>query len=820
VIDPIAHLRQGLRLVRRSPVFTATAVLSLAVGLGANTAIFTVANAMLFAPTPGLADATGLVDIGRTTDGRGFDTVSFATFTDLAERKDVFSGVAAVRFEPEAMSLGSADGADRIFTGQVSASYFDVLGLSPAAGAFFHAGEERIGDPLRKVVLSHAFWRSRYGADRTIVGREITLNGDAFVVAGVAPEGFHGTTILSPDLWVPLTAHARATPSASLLRSRESVWLTMIGRLRPEVTQAQAQQAIDAMVVQLRTQFPDIYRPRFGLAAVPLSRLPAVGEYAIPFIGILMALVGLVLVVVCTNLGGLLLARAAARSREIAVRLALGASRGSLVWMLVVETLLLFVAGAAASVMVARWIVAMLVSSLPALPVPIAFDLPIDWRVLAFTLTVALVTGLATGAAPAWHSVRAPLSPDLKGDAASPRRQRLRHAFLSAQLAFCVVLIVLAGLFFRALSTAASIDTGMRVSGVDLAGVDLSLGGYEGPAAVEAERTLRERLAHVPGVIAVGQVRMVPLSGGGLGLGELRKRGDTGPQSNIETDWNVVSPGYFGVVGMPILRGRDFDPTDRSDRPFVAVVNEHLATRLWPGEDPIGKVVETGEFGHGAGAVEHTITIVGVVRDAKYRWVGETVSECFFVPYAQFPMHDLRFLLRRDDGLAATASIEPAVRAVVRDFDRNLPLVHFGTLQDFADVGLLPQRVAAAVAGWLGTLALVLAAIGIYGVTAYAVASRTREIGVRVALGADPGRIVRLVLSLGLRLTAIGAALGLAAAAGAALLVRSLLFGVGALDPLAYGLPLVVLAIVSIGAAIVPARRAARVDPVRALRAD
>ena len=398
MIDPIAHLRQGLRLVRRSPVFTATAVLSLALGIGANTAIFTVVNAVLLAPTPGLTNATQLVDIGRTTNGRGFDTVSFATFTDLAARHDVFAGVTAVRFEPEAMSLGGADGADRIFTGQVSANYFDVLGMSPAAGVFFHTSEERIGDPLRLGVLNHAFWRSHYGADRAIVGREITLNGDAFVVAGVAPEGFHGTTILSPHLWMPLTAHARATPTADLLRSRGSVWLTMIGRLRPDVTQVQAQQAIDALVVQLRTQYPDVYRPRFGLAALPLSRIPAVGEYAIPFLGILMALVGLVLVVVCTNLGGLLLARAAARSREIAVRLALGASRGSLLWMLVVETLLLFVAGAAASVLLARWMVAMLTSSLPALPVPISFDLPIDWRVLAFTVTVALVTGLATGA--------------------------------------------------------------------------------------------------------------------------------------------------------------------------------------------------------------------------------------------------------------------------------------------------------------------------------------------------------------------------------------------------------------------------------------
>lgn len=812
-------IRSAIRSTARSPLFAVTAALSLAIGIGANTAIFSAANGLLLAPTRGVRDMHDLVDIGRTTDGRGFDTVAYGTFRDLQQRDAVFAGVYATRLEPQALSLGGPDGAERIYAEQVSASYFDVLGVQPSAGTFFRTPDEQLGVPLRKVVLSHVFWQKRFAGRSDLIGQPIVLNGDPFTVVGIGPPGFQGATILAPDIWVPLTAYARGMPGDDTLRSRENSWLVMAGRLKPGVTIDGAQSYLDTFMADLQQSFPDVYR-RIGLAATPASRVSGFDRgFVAPFLAILMGVVGLVLLVTCLNLSGLLLARAASRSREVAVRLALGASRRSLAAMGLAEAMVLFTLGSLAALVVAFWMTRALGTVLTGLPFPVMVDLSPDWRVLAFTAGVALVASLFTGLAPALQNSRADLVPDLKSDASAPRRQRLRRIFITAQLACCLVLVVTAGLFLRALGAAAGVEPGFDIDPIHVATIDLSLGGYSTEQSPEVAERIREQLAAIPGVDRVGLARMVALDGGGLGLGGLRRKGTIGPEAGIDTDWNVISPDYLAALGIPVLRGRNFTDADRQGGQSVAIVNERFARQVWPGQDPIGQQLENGDFRPGRDSVVTVLTVVGVARDAKYRWLGEPPAPFIYVPYAQQPMREVNYFIRRAEQAPAT-DLLPAVRRALKSFDANLPLVRHQSLRQSADLGLLPQRLAASIAGSLGAVALLLAGLGVYGVTAYAVATRTREIGVRMALGADRGRLMRMMLWQGARLAAIGGAIGIALSMGVTQVLQSLLFGVSPLDPITYASTLALLAAVTLAATFVPALRAAAVDPLTSLRSE
>jgi len=813
----VMHVRHAARQLRRTPAFALAAVASLAIGIGANAAIFSVADALLLAPTPGVRDAGRLVDVGRTTDGQGFDTVSFPTYRDLAARSDLFDGLYALRVEPTALSLGAADGAERVFGEQVSASYFDVLGLVPAAGSFFRTAEETVGVPLRKVVLTHAFWTERYAADPGVVGREIRLNGDLFVIVGVAPRGFRGTTVLTPDLWVPITAHARGFFDDEALEGRQNHGFVMGGRLRPGVTVSQARAGLSTFAAQLADAHPESYR-REGLTAAPMSRVPGeAGEFAGPFVSVLMGLVGLVLLVTCTNLAGLLLARATARRSEMAVRLAIGASRRSLVGMLLTETLLIFALGTLAALGVARVVATAIGGVIATLPVPIELDLGLDVRVLVFTVLLALVTGLLTGLAPALQSTSAELQGDLKSDASAPRRQRLRQVFVGAQLAFCLVLMVLGGLLWRALDTAAEIDPGMNVEAIQVVSADLGLGDYPAPERTAATDALRDRLASLPGVTAVGYSRHIPLEGSRIGLGGLRLPGQTDPATYIDADWAIVSPDYLDTLGIPLVAGRGFSGADRDGTPLVAIVNERFAATVWPGANPVGQVLENGMFRPGDQDGINRITVIGVARDAKYSWLGEAPTAFVYVPYAQYRPREVHFFVRHG-GREVPAGFEALVRGVFKAFDPDLPVIRQAPFAQYAGLGLLPQRLAASLAGALAAVALLLGAVGVYGVTAYAVANRTREIGVRVALGADRGGVLRLVLRQALGLAAVGGAVGLLLALGLAQLIRSLLFGVSPADPWTLAGTVGLLLVVTLAASLGPARRAASVDPVRALR--
>ncbi len=819
MLDRLAHhVKYSARVIARSPGFALTAVLSLAIGIGANTAIFTIANGLLLAPTPGVREPGRLVDIGRTTGGRGFDTVSYQTYADVRDGSPIFDGVYANRMEPMPLSLGGSDGAEVANGEQVSASFFDVLGLGPAAGTFFRSAEDDPATPLRKVVLTYGYWQRRFQRDPSVVGRTVSLNGAPFTIVGVGPEGFHGTTIISPDLWVPVNAHTRGFPDAEGLRSRESAAFIMTARLRPDVSIAQANAHVSAVMARLAEQFPEPYRNR-GLAVMPSSRVPGeAGEFASVFLIALAAIVGLVLLVACTNLAGLLLARATSRSREIAVRLALGASRSSLAGLLVTESLILFGAGALMGVLVARVLTSLIASAFVAVPFPVRLDLSIDWRVVAFTAGLALITGVLTGLGPAVQGTRRGLVTDLKTDKSSPRSQRLRSVFVTGQMAGCLVLVLVAGLFLRALSKAAAVDPGYAVDGVTVASLDLGHGGYPEARFPVVAEDVRARLASLPGVTAAALTARVPLDGSGMGLGELRPAGTAGREASINADWDAVSPEYLPALGLALSTGRNFTPADRAGAPRVAIVNEHLARATWPGQSPIGKLLEYGDFRPGREQSIERLSVVGVARDAKYRWLGEAPRPFIYVPLAQVPMGRADVLLRHERG--ATPNLQSAVRRTLHDYDANLPLVRLQPLTDYAEVGLLPQRLAASIAGSLGSVALLLAAIGLYGVMAYAVASRSREIGIRMALGADASGVVRLMLARGLKLVAIGGTLGLAASAGLAQLMRSFLFGVSPLDPIAYAMTIGLLGAVALVATYIPARRASRIDPLGALRTD
>jgi putative ABC transport system permease protein len=630
----------------------------------------------------------------------------------------------------------------------------------------------------------------------------------------VTPEGFQGTSVLTGDLWVPINMVGDLSPrlTGSILRSRQSVWLVMGARLKPGVSVRQAQEQLASIGQQLEREFPRENRGK-GLRVVAQSPLPGNGGPVAAFFAVLMGIVSLVLAIACANVAGVLLARATARRREIAVRLAIGAGRWRLVRQMLVESTLLFVLGGAIGLALARVMTTLLLTQLPSLPIPIDMSLPLDLRAVSFTLGLSLVAAVAAGLAPALHGSRADVVGDLKADAQSrPDRQRLRNAFVVGQVAFSIMLVVAAALFVRALERAGAIDPGFDPRGVELAALDLSLAGYTPETGRVFANELIQRVRGAPGVQSAALSAMVPLSGGGLGLGGLTVPGATAPGAGrpASVDWNVVTPGYFAAMKMRLASGRDFTDGDRDGSPPVVIVNETAARRWWPNQDPLGKTLLQQDAPEPA----RTLTVVAVARDSKYRSLGEDPRLFVYVPIAQQYVPRVTIVARSTQGQRLAAEL----RGVLASLDANLPIVSSVTFDEHAALGLVPQRVAASVSGSLGLVGLLLAAMGIYGVTAYRVTSRTREIGVRVALGAQPGDVVRMVLRQGVVLALGGVAIGLALAAVAARLIESLLFGVGSTDPIAFAGSAVLFVVIALAACFVPARRAVSVDAMRALR--
>jgi len=820
MLDLWQDIVYALRLLRRDLVFALTAALSLAIGIGANTTIFTVVDALLLRPPPGVGEADRLADIGRSRGGQGFDTNSYPNYLDIRARATSFSDVYAYRVDPQAMSLGASDadaaaGAERVYGMPVSANYFTALRVEPREGRFFTRkdGENEGAAPF--VVLSYRLWTRRFQADPARVGRTIALNGSPFTVIGVAPEGFHGTTVLAPDLWVPLSMVREAMPRAGveILHSRGSSWLMLGGRLKPGVTTEQARAETALIGQALRREYPD-KNAALGLEVLASSVFPGHMAPIAGFMAMLTAIVGIVLLIACVNLTGVLLARGAARRREIAVRLAIGAGRARLVRQLLTETLILFALGSIAGLALARAMTTALVRLLPALPLPVDVSLPLDWRVLAFTFALSLVAAVLSGLVPALHASNPNLVSHLKDDQQDRARLRLRNAFVAGQVALSLILAVSAGLFFRALDRARTIDPGFDARHVELASFDFSIAGYDDARGRAFERRLLERVRAIPGVEDASAAAVIPLGGEGMGLGGLSLPGM--PVSKdapaVDADWNVIEPRYFSTMKMRLVAGRDFTDADGATAPWVAIVNETAARRLWPGQDPIGREVLQDADARGNGG--RRLRVVGEVRDGKYRSLDDQPRAFVFVPVQQQYVPRLTIVARA----VPERRLAGDIRSLAASMDRNLPMLQAQRFEEFASIGLVPQRVAASVSGSLGVVGLLLAAMGIYGVTAYAVARRTREIGIRMALGAQRGDVVRMVLRQGLVLTFAGVAIGLPLAGGATHLLGALLFGVPPIDPLTFSGVALLFAIVGTAACYVPARRATEIDAMEALR--
>jgi len=807
-------IRYAIRALGRSPLFALVSVLSIAIGVGATTAIVTLANTLLLRPPPGVGHPERVVTVGSTRDGRGFDNFSYPNFVDYRASARSLSALAAMRVEPQAVSLAGPSGGEPIQMSATSGNFFEVLETHPALGRFFTMDEDRAPGASPVVVLSHRFWNRRFQADSSIVGKPIVLNGSPFTVVGVAAERFQGPFVLAPDLWVPLTASSLLGLPRDLFESRRSVWIMGIGRLAPNVGLGEAQAELSAIAARLAQQYRNENEGR-GLAVMQASLFPGdLRGMIAAFIAMLMVVAGLVLVIASTNVAGMLLARASARRREIAVRLALGASRGQLVVQLVAESLLVFVAAGAASLLLARWLVSALMALVPRLPVQLAIDPQLDWRVLTFALLVSLVTGLLAGVVPALQSTRPDLVQALKSDTggtATRQRLRLRSGLLVAQIAFSMLLLVVGGLFARTLTHARSIDPGFDPRGVSIASLDLGLANYDSASGRRVAATLLERARAIPGVRSASLSTMLPLDGGGLGLGPIRVAGREPPggQDDWREDWNVVTPGYFATMGIPLVRGRDFADSDREGGGDVAILNETFAAALFPGQDAVGRTVTNGD---------RVVTIIGVARNAKYRTLGERPRNFIYVPLAQRYMGRTNLLVKTTPG--AAVSVVAPIRRLVQEVDARLPILREHTLEEQTAMALFPQRVALYVSGGLGTVALLLALLGIYGVTAFTVTQRTREIGVRVALGAQRSHVLGLVLRQGVVLAAVGVVVGSLAAFGATRLIANLLYGVPPTDVIAFGGAALALAVAAVAASWIPARRAARVDPIIALRSE
>jgi predicted permease len=814
-MDTLLHdLRYALRTLAKAPVFTAVAVLTLALGIGANATIFSLVNAVFLRPPVHVAEPERLVAL-YTSDYSGpvYGASSYPDYEEFAKQSDVFAGVAA--FKPAFVSVGEGDASLRTGAQAVSGDYFRVLGTRAARGRLFTADEAGAGAP-GVVVLSHSLWR-RLGSEPGIVGSAIQLNGQPVTVLGVAPEGFTGTLRgIGTDVWVPIEQARRLSLGVADLNARGSRGLFVVARLAPGVSVAAAQARMTVVARQLLAAYGDRWSDLKGegrritvlseraARVPPQARGPALG-----FAALLLVVVGVVLLICCANVAGLLLARGTARGREIAVRVSLGASRRRVVRQLMTESLVLAGAGAVVGLLVALWATDLVLGVELPVPVTIALDFTPDARVLTFTAAAAAITALLFGLLPALRVSRADVSSVLKGDASRSfgGRARLQGALVAGQLAMSLLLLVGALLTIRTLRHAAAMDTGFVTRDVLLASVEPPPGVRDSLSATAL--ALRERVASLPGVRAVTWAGNAP-----LGVESANRMGVTvegyrpGQGEDMEIHYNGVGPGYFATLGVTLLRGRDFAESDRSGAPPVAVVNESFARRYWPGQDAIGKRLSVlGPDGPWA-------EVVGVARDGKYVSLAEAPRPFMYLPALQLPSGVVLHV--RTPG--APRGLGAAVRREVARVAPGWTVTSLRTMEEHVGQSLLPERLAGGVLSLFGALALALASVGLYGTVAYAVAQRTREIGVRVALGARQGDVLRLVLRRGVRLIAAGLALGLPLAWGASKGLAAVLPGVHATDPLTFAGASALLALVALAATYLPARRAARVNPMVALR--
>jgi len=808
-------LHYCLRTLVRKPLFTIAVVLTMALGIGANTAAFSVVNGILLKPLVGVEAPEELVQIYRHWPGTEFGSSSIPHYQDIRDRTgDVFENVAAWVFSPLALTFDERS--ERVTGMMVSANFFQTYGVVPMLGRPFLPGEEDVGPGEHPVtVVSQDFWESRLGGDPSVIGNTITINGRSFEVVGVAPSDFRGpVNVARVPVYVPIMMQRQVVPAFDWIESRGAGMLRVVGRLRDGVSIDRAEAVLEATLLQLRQEYPNFYAGDLGVTVVPDTKAgmhPTLRGSQMEMGNLVLAVVSILLLIACVNVANLLLARASERRREIGIRASLGAGRWRILQQLLTESLSLSLLAGLVALGFA-YLASTLIGQvhIPSLGPYGNLVVEIDSRVLAFTLGVSLFAGVVFGLVPALKAASPKVVDAVKG-ASSERNKpsRFGNVLVVSQMALSVLLLVGSGLFLRNLQGAFSIDPGFaEPSNLVVASMDPGLQGYDAARAREFFDRLVEETIALPNVQSAGMANALPLSLDVINSDVGVPGYEFAEGESRLVEFVLATEGYLEALGVPLLEGRLFNRSDDADAPPVIVVNKAFADRFWPGESPIGKTVTT---------TGRDREVIGVVETGKYHSMGESATEFLFLPHRETVWFGMTLVARTSaDPFGALGQI----REIARRLDPNLPLHDVRTMEDHVGLALLPARLNAYVLGAFAILGLFLAAVGIYGVLAQSVAQRTREIGIRTALGADKSTIQRLVLGEGLRVALAGTAIGLLAAVGASRFVKSLLYGVNALDPIAFGVvPLILLGVATV-AVFLPARRAASVNPVTALKAE
>jgi len=808
----LQDLRYALRTLSSTPGFALAIIFSLALGIGANATVFSVANGLLWGVLP-------VKDPGRLVVFEEGESISYPDYIDYRDQtSQAFEGGVCAHFPLVPASLGGKGEPERAWGQAVSGNYFSVVGVTLALGRGILPAEDMVPGRDAVVVLSHSLWQRRLGSDPGILGRAVLLNGQRYTVVGVTPAGFYGTDRgFMTEFWVPLAMAEDIMPDLakdSPRTTRNNQWLILNARLKTGVSRAQAVAAVDIV----KKRIDGTYRKDEKQHRPPLTLNPAgglLGGSEMPagsLMAVLGVVVGLVLLVACANVANLLLARATGRQREIAIRLAMGAGRGRLVRQLLTESILLSLAGAVVGFGLAAVAVRAVSHFELPLPFPILFDFNVDSRVLAFTAGLSILTGVLFGLTPALRATRPDLVAALKNESTIFGRLRgfgLRNTLVVAQVAMSLVLLASAGLFLRSLQNASSIDIGMKPGNILIMAFDPKLHNYSREKTRQFVSQLRERVAALPGVRSVSFVDTLPLSIGGSSYDFKMAGGKNGAEHGVNADVYSVGSGYFETMGIPLLRGRDFNR--QSDDEHVAIVNETMARNAFGNADPLGRQMTADKVAY---------TIVGVARNSKSRTLGENSKNCAYLfveaaPEKVFSFFGISLIVKTAVNPAALAR---PVKAEIAALDPALAVFNSETMQQHVDKSMLLPRISALLLGVFGTVGLGLAAVGLYGVMSYSVRRRTREIGIRMALGANPRGVLGMVLRQGMILTVVGLAIGLAIALALGRFTASLLYGISGTDRLTLAAVSLVLFLAALAASLFPAYRAAHVEPTTALR--
>jgi predicted permease len=820
--------RYALRWLLRSPGFTAVAIVSLGLGIGFNTAIFAVVDALLLRPLP-VREPSRLVDLYTSgADGDTYSTNSLPDLLDYRSQATVFADVAG--YSPMFAGVSRGDRSRLVLGEVVTGNYFPMLGVTPRLGRTILPDDDA-PTASRVVVLSNRFWQREFAGDTSVIGRALRIRGQEFSVVGVLNDEFTGMVpMLAPEIWIPVRYAEEIEPvginesvpsptGTTILDRRGQRWLFVKARLTDQATVDQARANVDVVAARLRSEHPQTNKTRrVTVRPSTETRLHPEADSVLAWIvtGTMFA-VGLVLVIACANVAGMLLARASARQREISIRLAVGAGRGRLIRQLLTESLILGVLGAGLGVLLAAWLTRLLSTFDLPIPVPLSLNLRLDWRVLGFTFVVALFTGVVAGLAPALRATRANLVADLKGDRTvervGGRRWTPRDVLVVGQMAVTVVLLVSAGLLIRSLVASGRADVGFPTDGLAIVSADTDMLRYTPERSRQYWSEVTRRLEALPGVTSVALASRLPFSLN-FNRTNIAVPGQQKSADEMGTSINsaIVSPAYFATLGIGVLHGRAFAETDTPDQRRVAVVSEAFAMRYWPNESAVGRVVYERTLDSG-----RALEIVGVVATHALQNVGEAPQPAIYFATTQRPSgYNVVFARTEGDDTALLTKM----RETLVTLEPQLLLLDNQTMKAQIQAMLFPVRVAAALVSVFSGLGLLLAAVGLYGIIAYAVAQRTREIGIRMAIGARPGAVVRLVLRQGLGLAAAGLVAGSLLGAAATRVVAGALYGVGVGDPIAWGAAAIVLVGAALLAHAIPAYRAVRIDPMGALRSE